>query len=198
MRILVTSFGPFNNFKANPSNQIMERLKQRINLSSHHFTYYEFETIEVSWSGVSKFIEAKKIEKFDFIIHLGVASNESKIRIETCGQNIQSGKDIENISPSGHEIIKNQSNLNTNISIEILNNFVSQNEYISISNDAGSYLCNYLYYKSLYFLGKKSLVLFIHTADTQNQPTAPNIDYQSEIIFKLIDILTNKTSYNSV
>ena len=198
MRILVTSFGPFNNFKANPSNQIMERLKQRINLSSHHFTYYEFETIEVSWSGVSKFIEAKKNEKFDFIIHLGVASNESNMRIETSGQNIQSGTDIENIRPNEYQIIKNEPNLNTNISIETLNNFVSQNDFISISTDAGSYLCNYLYYKSLYFLGKKSLVLFIHTADTQNQPAAPNIDCQSEIIFKLFDILTNKTPYNSV
>ena len=198
MRILVTSFGPFNNFNTNPSNQIMLRLKERVNLSSPQLDYFTFETIEVSWRGVSKFIEAKKNDVFDFIIHLGVASNESKIRIETCGQNIQSGKDIENISPNGHEIIKNESNLNTNISIEILNHFVSQNEYISISTDAGSYLCNYLYYKSLYFLGNKSLVLFIHTADTQNQPTAPNIDYQSEIIFKLIDILTNKTPYNNV
>ena len=63
MRILVTSFGPFNNFKANPSNQIMEMLKQKINAFSQPNTYYEFETIEVSWSGVSKFIEAKKNDK---------------------------------------------------------------------------------------------------------------------------------------
>ena len=98
MRILVTSFGPFNNFNTNPSNQIMLRLKERVNLSSPQLDYFTFETIEVSWRGVSKFIEAKKNEVFDFIIHLGVASNESKIRIETCGQNIQSGKDIENIN----------------------------------------------------------------------------------------------------
>jgi pyrrolidone-carboxylate peptidase len=196
MKILVTSFGPFNNFNTNPSNQIMLRLKERINLYSPTLDYFTFETIDVSWRSVSEFIDAKKNEVFDIIIHLGVASNENKLRIETCGQNIQSGMDIENISPNGHEIIKNESNLNTNISIEILNDFVAKNEYVSISMDAGSYLCNYLYYNSLYFLGKKSLVLFIHTADTQNQPTAPNIDYQSEIILKLIDILTNKTPYN--
>lgn len=198
MRILVTSFGPFNNFKANPSNQIMEMLKQKINAFSQPNTYYEFETIEVSWSGVSKFIEAKKNETFDFIFHLGVASNESNMRIETSGQNIQSGTDIENITPEEYQIIKNEPNLNTSISIEILNNFVSKNDFISMSSDAGSYLCNYLYFKSLYFLGKKSIVLFIHTADTQNQPQAPNIEYQSDIIYKLIDILTNKTHYKGI
>lgn len=198
MRILVTSFGPFNNFSTNPSNQIMLRLKERINLSSPTLDYFTFETIEVSWRGVSKFIEAKKNEVFDFIIHLGVASNESNMRIETTGQNIQSGTDIENIRPNEYQIIKNEPNFNTNISIEILNNFVSQNDFISMSTDAGSYLCNYLYYKSLYFLRENSLILFIHTADTQNQPKAPSIEYQSEIIYKLIDILTNKTSYNNV
>lgn len=199
MRVLVTSFGPFNNFNTNPSNEIMLRLKERFEHSSPIFYYITFQTVEVSWHGVSKFIDAKKNDDFDFIIHLGVASNESKIRIETCGQNIQSGKDIENISPDEPEIIKNEPNLDTNVSIEILKKFVSNNnEFISISADAGSYLCNYLYYKSLYFLGKKSLILFIHTADTQNQPIAPNIDYQSELIFKLIDVLIKETPYNSV
>jgi len=198
MRILITSFGPFNDFKVNPSNQIMERLKQKINLTPLPDNLFVFETIDVTWSGVSKFIQAKQIEKFDFIFHLGVASNESKIRIETSGQNIQSGKDIENIRPNDKQIIKNEPNLNTNFSIEVLNNFVSNNDFISISNDAGSFLCNYLYYKSLYFLGKKSSVLFIHTADTQNQPKAPNIECQAEIIYKLIDTLINKTPYNNV
>jgi len=198
MRILITSFGPFNDFKVNPSNQIMERLKQKINLTPLPNNLFGFETIDVTWSGVSKFIQAKQIEKFDFIFHLGVASNESKIRIETSGQNIQSGKDIENIRPNDKQIIKNEPNLNTNFSIEVLNNFVSNNDFISISNDAGSFLCNYLYYKSLYFLGKKSSVLFIHTADTQNQPKAPNIECQAEIIYKLIDTLINKTPYNNV
>ena len=198
MRILITSFGPFNDFKVNPSNQIMERLKQKINLTPLPDNLFVFETIDVTWSGVSKFIQAKQIEKFDFIFHLGVASNESKIRIETSGQNIQSGKDIDNIRPNDKQIIKNEPNLNTNFSIEVLNNFVSNNDFISISNDAGSFLCNYLYYKSLYFLGKKSSVLFIHTADTQNQPKAPNIECQAEIIYKLIDTLINKTPYNNV
>jgi pyroglutamyl-peptidase len=198
MRILVTSFGPFNNFEINPSNQIMLSLKKRVDLSSPPLDYFKFETIEVSWRNVSKFIEANKNEVFDFIIHLGVATNESKMRIETCGKNVQSGTDIDNICFDGNEIVKNQSNLNTNVSNEILSNFVSQYESISISTDAGSYLCNYLYFKSLYFLGNKSLVLFVHTADTQNQPTAPSIDRQSEIIFSLIDFLTNKKTYISV
>ena len=198
MRILITSFGPFSDFKSNPSNQIMERLNQKINLSSHPLTAYEFETIDVSWNGVTKFIEAKKNDTFDFIIHLGVAANETNMRVETCGQNIQSGTDIENISPKENQIIENESNLNTNISIETLNDFVTKNKILVMSSDAGTYLCNYLYYKSLYFLGKKSSVLFIHTADTQNQPTAPTVENQSEIIYKLLNILTIKTAINSL
>jgi pyrrolidone-carboxylate peptidase len=198
MRILITSFGPFNDFKSNPSNQIMERLHQKINLSSHPLTDYEFETIDVSWNGVTKFIEAKKNDAFDFIIHLGVAANETNMRIETCGQNIQSGTDIENVCPNENQIIKNESNLITNISIGIINNFVLKNKIVYVSKDAGTYLCNYLYYKSLYYLGKKSSVLFIHTADTQNQPMAPTVEDQSETIHQLINILTNKRASNGL
>jgi len=197
MRILMTSFGPFNNFKTNPSNEIMERLKQKLSFSSPAHNYYKFETIEVSWSSVSTYIENQKNETFDFIFHLGVATNESNIRIETTGQNIQSGNDVENNAPTENQIIPNEPDLHTNISVERLKNFVLKNENIKISHDAGAYLCNYLYFKSLYFLGKESAILFIHTADTQNQPEAPSIELQTEIIYNLINSLTNNTPENS-
>ena len=81
MRILITSFGPFNNFKTNPSNQIMEIVREKTKLFSPKNNYYEFETIDVSWSSVSKFINEKKDGLYDLIIHLGVATNENKMRI---------------------------------------------------------------------------------------------------------------------
>lgn len=194
MRILITSFGPFNNFKTNPSNQIMEIVREKTKLFSPKNNYYEFETIDVSWSSVSKFINEKKDGLYDLIIHLGVATNENKMRIEIMGRNVQSGNDVENIKPNENQIIKNVSDLKTNIPMEILNDFVSKNDFIELSHNAGSFLCNYIYFKSLYAFKKNSLVLFIHTADNQNKPKSPNLKYQAEKIFNLIEILINKNN----
>ena len=70
-----------------------------------------------------------------------------------------------------------------------LNEFVAKHPEVVLSDNAGSYLCNYIYFKSLHTNGLKSKVLFIHIADTVNTPSAPSIERQCDLVLQLIQIM---------
>ena len=150
---------------------------------------FYWETIEVTWEGVSNFIQKNIDINYDLILHLGVATNETKMRIETIAQNISKGNDINGKPPKGNEIIQNGNNLITNIPIDLLTNFCINNKNVRISDDAGSYLCNYIYYNALHYLNSKITILFIHIADFQKNKNAVNIEIQTEYILKLLFIV---------
>ena len=80
MKVLITSFGPFKNSPKNPSNEVMLQLQKRIennNLFSNNITWL---TLDVSWLKIDQFVTAIAHEKFDLMIHLGVAINNSLMR----------------------------------------------------------------------------------------------------------------------
>jgi pyrrolidone-carboxylate peptidase len=62
---------------------------------------------------------------------------------------------------------------------------------VKTSDNAGSYLCNYVYYKSLCAFRNNSLVVFVHIADYQNNQDAVGLTEQvgfvREMIFELIN-----------
>jgi pyrrolidone-carboxylate peptidase len=98
MRLLITSFGPFANFKVNPSNEVMSLLTRGL-MSEEMRHQIDYETLEVSYDEVDLFI--KKIEKksYDYIVHLGVATHDAILRLETRARNERSGADVLGIAP---------------------------------------------------------------------------------------------------
>lgn len=56
---------------------------------------------------------------------------------------------------------------------------------MTISTDAGSYLCNFIYYLALNY-NRAAQVLFIHTADPIKNKTAIGIIDQKQIIQEVI------------
>lgn len=187
MKILITSFGPFAEFTENPSNLVMHLLQQQLKSLdlNHVFTY---ETLEVSYHAVDLFERKNKLSIYDFVIHLGVATNDNVLRIEVRARNERAGKDVQGNAPLQNDIIKNMSDLQTNLNQAQLMKFCSRYPgKVRISKDAGTYLCNYVYFNSLINFAPKTKVLFIHIADFINRSDATPALEQTEIIGQLIN-----------
>jgi pyrrolidone-carboxylate peptidase len=148
MKILITSFGPFSGFEENPSNHVMNLLKEKVSGKSN--CNISWQTMDVSYSYVDQFENLICNDNFDLILHLGVATNDSFMRFELIAQNECKGKDVNDKQPAQNFIYQDKSSLHSNFDKEILNEvYLNHSNKIRFSNDAGTYLCNYLYYKYL-------------------------------------------------
>ncbi len=194
MKILLTAFGPFHNYVENPSQMVLNEIIDQNKFKN----ILEFETIDVSYSAVNNFVESIN-NNFDLIIHMGVASDNDLIRFETLAQNLSTGKDIRNIELNSQIINSNVSQLETNFPLSLLKNVIEKfPSDICFSKDAGTYLCNYVYFKSLFNFQHKTNVLFVHIADFIKNESALNLNQQVEILNELISsyILDNKENKN--
>ena len=195
MKILISSFGPFHTFDKNPSELIMDGLKKDLNSDLNNFI--DWKVIPVTYKAVDNLYNEDNINKYNFIIHLGVATNFDKLRIETKAHNSISGNDIDGFEPlnktisTEHETIS--SNFPTDVFDYILNKYRKE---VIISEDAGRYLCNYIYYKSLYTFQNESKIVFIHIADFQNNNSAISLEKQKQIVFDFVEILIKNHNQN--
>jgi len=184
MKILITAFGPFNNFISNPSQQVLESIRE--NWIEKPTFIMEWETLDVNFNKVDQFINHIE-HHHDLILHLGVATGSEKMRLEINGINLKSGIDVEGHETESGPIDPYKKDYNSTFPIDILNDITSENSSIvEISYNAGEYLCNYIYFKSLDLFSNNSAILFIHIADFQNKTNAPGIKIQAEIIVEII------------
>ena len=191
MNILITAFGPFNKFSINPSETVLKMLKEHINF--HHSINLEWEVLDVSYNEIDKFIQNKK-SHHDLIIHLGVATNSLQMRLEKRAQNLKSGKDIFDNNPQNEIIIENNDCIYSSFPSEILDKVIAiNNSQVVYSNDAGTYLCNYLYFKSLKYFSTNSHILFVHIADFQSELEAVSLETQVSILIQLLDSYCDST-----
>lgn len=190
MKILVTSFGPFNGFEENPSNKVMNCLREKLYEIDFPGISICWETLEVTYAFVDQFENRILNHSFDLIIHLGVASLDPMMRLEVLARNNASGIDFEGKDPENKFIQAGKNDIQTNIDLNTLTQICNlYPEKIRISDNAGAYLCNYVYFKSLLYFGSKARVLFIHNADFQNNSKAVNLEEQTEILFELFKVL---------
>lgn len=109
----------------------------------------------------------KEINKYNYIISLG-----------------QSDIKADNI-----KIEKYGSNLETNLDMDKLSNYLSNYYKVTISNNAGNYLCNNIYYyglKKIYEEKLNTKMIFIHIPKIKN---ISDIEKLSRIIENIIEIL---------
>jgi pyroglutamyl-peptidase len=185
MKLLITAFGPFEGFDINPSELLLEELKSR-ELEQKLNVHIAYETVPVSFLYVEKYIDTLETN-FNLIIHIGVATNENKLRFEICGHNIKSGTDNDNNTYIRQEISFSEKIIHTNFPTSIINNIIENNrDSTKLSEHAGEYLCNFIYYKSLHKFHEHVPVLFIHLADIYNNPNAPKLLSQADLVEELI------------
>jgi pyroglutamyl-peptidase len=182
MKILLTAFGPFQNYLKNPSQMVLEEIINQKNFEN----ILIFETVDVSYDAVNSFVESINYE-YDLIIHMGVASDNALIRFEIIAQNLAIGKDVRNVELNTLIENSNISQLKTNFPLTLLEKVVEKHHGdIVFSKDAGAYLCNYIYFKSLFKFQNNTPVLFVHIADFIKNKTALNLKLQTNVVSELI------------
>lgn len=179
-RVLITAFGSFPGVELNPSSLLLEELLRK----SDSFSFsLEGDFIETSFNFCSNWLEQTKLDEYDWIIHLGVATTSSLFRLEKYARNQCSpfspdvnGNCWENecIFPNEHSCIR------TEVDVDGLFHSLKQKKLpVVVSEDAGDYLCNFLYYNSTLKKIKKkwkAKVLFIHIPDENIIPIGSQLD----------------------
>lgn len=154
-KILVTGFEPFGGEKVNPSLEIIKLLPKRI--QDNEVKILEIPTV------YKKSIEKidNEIESYnpDYILSIGQAGGRTDISIERIAINIDDFriKDNENNQPIDEKIFFDGDNAYfSNLPIKAIQNEITKNNIpASISNTAGTFVCNHVFYGVRYLIEKK-------------------------------------------
>ena len=167
MRIVITAFEPFGEFDTNSSYLALERLN-----------YLDIERVVLPVSYPDAYVVLREIVKeCDFIILLGMAASRTKISIEERAKNLLEFK----IPDNNRQIITNRlisdeadEFLYSKVDIDNLINYLNKEFDLYKSNDAGTYICNYLYFKVLQTYDAPSI--FIHLPNYKTQDDYKKLD----------------------
>lgn len=151
MKILISAFEPFDNRDINLSKEAL------INLNIN-FDNIEIDKIYLPVAINSSFKMLKKqVEDTqpDIIVLTGEAITRQKISIEIKAKNFV-GRSLDNSdeidTSSSNKVIENAPEciFSTFPTVEALSQLLTNSIATGLSNDAGGYICNALYYKTMY------------------------------------------------
>ncbi|MDG5789214.1 pyroglutamyl-peptidase I [Evansella sp. AB-P1] len=193
-KILLSGFEAFGELTSNPTMEIISRSKEWIMDGGQLYSTI----LPVIYDKCAKEL-IKKIEDIqpDYVLALGVAVGRSTITPERIGINIQDtvgeGKlgDNEGLRPKDRLIVEGgPDGLFSTLPIRQITEKLIENEIpATISNTAGTYICNNTLYSVLHYIKKNQLPIragFIHVPATPNmvckQPNVPSmtIDLQEK------------------
>lgn len=201
MKILVTGFEPFGGEKINPAYEVVKRLKE--NIGGAQVVKLEIPTV------FNKSVEmtVKKIEEInpDFVLSIGQAGGRFDVTVERIAINIDDARIPDNLhqQPIDTKIDATGENAYfASIPVkDIVNSILSKNIPASVSNSAGTYVCNHLMYGVLNYIHKNNLNIqsgFIHipflfeqVIDKKNTP-AMNLEYMITAIETAIEVIISK------
>jgi len=199
-RILMTGFEPFGNNKTNVSQDILEGIESEL-LIEDPWNEFRPETsgnrkvkviIEkqlLTVDEVGSKVVAKRVENnesWDLIIHMGLCETCEKIRFEFTAQNKLDMRIPDNSGRQLNDVLIGESNLSCNNSFSKSLNHPPI-EHLILSNDAGNYLCNETYYRTLDSLSNKATndslnACFIHFPSESKVSVKESIHVLKQII----------------
>ena len=162
MKILVTGFEPFHNHPENPSAKLLPLLEDEVETLLLPVAY------ERAWEVLAKKIQS---ESWDAVVMLGLAADRKEICLELVAINGRSnskpdndGKTVvfESIDAKGEAAILSEFPLH-----EWTAKAKEQGLPIKVSLSAGSFVCNYVYYKARQITTK---ALFVHVPLEESMP----------------------------
>ena len=173
MKILLTGFEPFGNYKENSSWAVADKV------AACGFEGVYVVQLPVTFAGVATALR-RAVEKYrpDAVVMLGQSAVIDYIKLERIAINMMDSVSADNdgylpneepICPGG------EAALFTNTKIkELCREVVGQGIAAKVSNSAGLYVCNRLYYEALQlckeYRGMKAL--FVHLPCYDGQPSA--------------------------
>lgn len=192
-RILLTGFEPFGEHKTNVSQEILERIESNFEITDPWSDFRPISSADIADVAIEKIllkvdesgsnVVAKKVENnesWDLIIHMGLCESCEFIRFELVARNKIDMKIPDNSGRQLTNELIGESNLSCDKSfVKLLKHPPVKN--LILSNDAGTYLCNETYYRTLQSLSKVSFeesskACFIHF------PSEDKITVQESII----------------
>ncbi|TJX62590.1 pyroglutamyl-peptidase I [Soehngenia saccharolytica] len=192
MKVLITGFDPFGGEKVNPAFEAVKRLEDKI--AGAQVIKVEIPTV------FRKSIEIldKKIEeeKPDVVICVGQAGGRFDMTVERVAINISDAsiEDNEGNKPIDETIFEDGENAYfSSLPIKsIVSNIRNEKIPASVSNTAGTYVCNHIMYGLLYLIDKKYKNIrggFIHVPYLPEQA----VDKRSTPSMNINDIVTALT-----
>lgn len=164
MKILITGFDAFGGEKINPASLILDKIGDEID--GHKM---EKLLIPTKFVGSADILEKKIAQtRPDIIISLGQAGGRSEITVERVAINIADASIADNDGkmPIDEKIRWDGENayFSTLPIKAIVENLRKEEIPASVSNSAGTYVCNFIMYNDLYFADKYKNISagFIH------------------------------------
>ncbi|MBR8700748.1 Pyrrolidone-carboxylate peptidase [Fusobacterium sp. DD29] len=182
MKIVITGFDPFGGEKINPAWEAVKSLPDKIG----DIEVVKVQVPTVFKKSAKKLFEAIDREKPDAVVCVGQAGGRFDITVERVGINIEDGRipDNEGYQPIDTAIFEDGENAYfATLPIKaMVDEMKKENIPASVSNSAGTYVCNHLMYSLLYYLDKQGLYEvrggFIHVpfipeqvVDKKNMPS---------------------------
>ncbi|MBL1147486.1 MAG: hypothetical protein HND56_02300 [Pseudomonadota bacterium] len=174
MRLLVTGFPAFLTVRRNPS-EILVRKLQTENWRPFENCRTDYAVLPMDYDETRKIIQGFfDDDPPDVVVHLGLAVSSSAIRLEKFAKNLVFPKDpaqqirIEEAEEGdcGDVAADGAARLKATLPLEKVKQALLQNDIpCVISEDAGTYLCNFASYVTAYEIRRrnsKSLSGFIH------------------------------------
>ena len=163
-KLLLTAFAPFDGERINPALEAVKLVKDRIG----NLLIVKLEVPTVFGKSIDTVREAIEREKPDFVLSIGQAGGRAEICPERVAINIDDARipDNEGNQPIDEPIFPDGENayfstLPVKAMVEAIR---KEGLPSSLSNSAGTYVCNHLMYGVLYYLDKRPVIKagFIH------------------------------------
>lgn len=197
-KLLITAFPVFSSHSTNVSEDVMKII---LGMSPKSLNV-EAELLAVDKQGSC--LISQKIRdgvKYRGIIHLGLASNRDRINLERVAKNLISMSEPDN---SGRRIESQKietdgpPNLETTAPIHILDEEFEHDDFVEWSTDAGGFVCNETYYRTLYALNQTdnsdTPTIFVHLPPAEFIPA----EKQAEIVTKIAESMVLRPTYDVV
>ncbi|MFL2975896.1 MAG: hypothetical protein ACJZ42_06255 [Candidatus Thalassarchaeaceae archaeon] len=191
--VIVTGFEPFSNYKSNISQQVVNLISTASNFD------FNISTSILSVDEIGSRVISDRIEhgeNIGAVLHLGFSENANEILLERYARNHFQMKIADNSGRrlSSGEVSPGKSILETKVPRNFIENHLEGISKIRWNEDAGGFVCNETYFRSLLASSERRLpvVLFIHLPSEKILP----LEEQYAIIISICESLNRVLDSN--
>jgi pyroglutamyl-peptidase len=166
--VVITGFNAFGGLTGNPSATLVGSLAERC---PHYSTAVIPTSYSQGWNEISEKVSDPLTR---ILVMFGFANNAVGLRLEKYGRNKnnQTVPDNDGQLPPVYTDPSMPAKLETSVPVDLLaKRLTRMNHTVSVSADAGDYVCNYMYFRALSEIrkiGRDMPILFVHLGDPSN------------------------------